>query len=118
MLVSSHLLSEIEKMATDLTIINHGKLVFQGSQDELYSAQLPDVFIQTPDAATAVSVLRALQPKRVEGGVELSGLDDDHLAHTIALLVTHGVPLHQVLRKRRSLEDIFIGLTNDEVADA
>ena len=117
-LVSSHLLSEIEKMATDLTIINHGKLVFQGSQDELYSAQLPDVFIQTPDAATAVSVLRALQPKRVEGGVELSGLDDDHLAHTIALLVTHGVPLHQVLRKRRSLEDIFIGLTNDEVADA
>ncbi|MDK8663267.1 ABC transporter ATP-binding protein [Corynebacterium coyleae] len=117
-LVSSHLLSEIEKMATDLTIINHGKLVFQGSQDELYSAQLPDVFIQTPDAATAVSVLRALQPKRVEGGVELSGLDDDHLAHTIALLVTHGVPLHQVLRKRRSLEDIFIGLTNDEVASA
>lgn len=46
-LVSSHLLSEIEKMATDLTIINHGELVFQGSQDELYSAQLPDVFIQT-----------------------------------------------------------------------
>ena len=117
-LVSSHLLSEIEKMATDLTIINHGRLVFQGSQEELYSAQLPDVFIQTPEVATAVSVLRALQPKRVEGGVELSGLDDDHLADTIALLVAHGVPLHQVLRKRRSLEDIFIGLTNDEVASA
>ena len=117
-LVSSHLLSEIEKMATDLTIINHGKLVFQGSQDELYSAQLPDVFIQTPEVATAVSVLRALQPKRVEGGVELSGLNDDHLADTIAFLVAHGVPLHQVLRKRHSLEDIFIGLTGEEVADA
>ncbi|MGV0392786.1 ABC transporter ATP-binding protein [Corynebacterium riegelii] len=117
-LVSSHLLSEIEKMATDLTIINHGKLVFQGSQEELYSAQLPDVFIQTPEVATAVSVLRALQPKRVEGGVELAGLDDAHVADTIAFLVAHGVPLHQVLRKRHSLEDIFIGLTGEEVADA
>ena len=117
-LVSSHLLSEIEKMATDLTIINHGRLVFQGSQEELYSAQLPDVFIQTPDAASAAEVLKGLHPVRVAGGVELSGLNDDHLADTIALLVAHGVPLHQVLRKRRSLEDIFIGLTNDEVASA
>ena len=117
-LVSSHLLSEIEKMATDLTIINHGRLVFQGSQEELYSAQLPDVFIQTPDAASAAEVLKGLHPVRVAGGVELSGLNDDHLADTIALLVAHGVPLHQVLRKRHSLEDIFIGLTGEEVADA
>ena len=117
-LVSSHLLSEIEKMATDLTIINHGRLVFQGSQEELYSAQLPDVFIQTPDAASAAEVLKGLHPVRVAGGVELAGLDDAHVADTIALLVAHGVPLHQVLRKRRSLEDIFIGLTNDEVASA
>lgn len=117
-LVSSHLLSEIEKMATDLTIINHGRLVFQGSQEELYSAQLPDVFIQTPDAASAAEVLKGLHPVRVAGGVELAGLDDAHVADTIALLVAHGVPLHQVLRKRRSLENIFIGLTNDEVASA
>ncbi|PLA11402.1 ABC transporter ATP-binding protein [Corynebacterium riegelii] len=117
-LVSSHLLSEIEKMATDLTIINHGRLVFQGSQEELYSAQLPDVFIQTPDAASAAEVLKGLHPVRVAGGVELAGLDDAHVADTIALLVAHGVPLHQVLRKRRSLEDIFIGLTGEEVADA
>nr|WP_276907844.1 ABC transporter ATP-binding protein [Corynebacterium riegelii] len=117
-LVSSHLLSEIEKMATDLTIINHGRLVFQGSQEELYRAQLPDVFIQTPDAASAAEVLKGLHPVRVAGGVELSGLNDDHLADTIALLVAHGVPLHQVLRKRHSLEDIFIGLTGEEVADA
>ena len=117
-LVSSHLLSEIEKMATDLTIINHGRLVFQGSQEELYSAQLPDVFIQTPDAASAAEVLKGLHPVRVAGGVELAGLDDAHVADTIALLVAHGVRLHQVLRKRRSLEDIFIGLTGEEVADA
>lgn len=117
-LVSSHLLSEVEKMATDLTIINHGRLVFQGSQEELYSAQLPDVFIQTPDAASAAEVLKVLHPVRVAGGVELAGLDDAHVADTIALLVAHGVPLHQVLRKRRSLEDIFIGLTGEEVADA
>lgn len=117
-LVSSHLLSEIEKMASDLTIINHGELVFQGSQDELYSAQLPDVFIQTPRSDAAAEVLRALHPTFVEGGLELSGLSDAQVAETCVHLVSHGVPLHQVVRKRRSLEDVFIGLTGKEAMGA
>ena len=117
-LVSSHLLSEIEKMASDLTIINHGELVFQGPQDELYSAQLPDVFIQTPHPDAAAEVLRALHPTSVESGLELSGLSDAQVAETCAHLVSHGVPLHQVVRKRRTLEDVFIGLTGKKAMGA
>ena len=113
-LVSSHLLSEIEKMSTSLSIINQGKLVFQGSQQQLFDAHLPDLFIQTPSADAAASLLAALRPVAVDGGVELHGLSDAQVADVCAHLVSHGVPLHQVVRKRRSLEEIFIGMTGRE----
>ncbi|AQQ15054.1 Daunorubicin/doxorubicin resistance ATP-binding protein DrrA [Corynebacterium glaucum] len=117
-LVSSHLLSEIEKMASHLTIINQGRCVFQGSQQELYDAQLPDVFIQTPAASIAAEVLRGLHPAPADGGLELSGLTDEQVAEVCAQLVSHGIPLHQVVRKRRSLEEVFIGLTGREALSA
>ena len=63
-------------------------------------------------------VLRALGPTYVEGGLELSGLSDAQVAETCAHLVSHGVALHQVVRKRRSLEDVFIGLTGKEAMGA
>ena len=113
-LVSSHLLSEIEKMATSLSIINQGKLVFQGSQRELFDAHLPDLFIQTPAVTAATSVLRARQPRIVSGGVEVPGLSDDDVAAVCARLVAHDVPIHQVVRARRSLEEIFISMTGRE----
>lgn len=117
-LVSSHLLSEIEKMASHLTIINQGRCVFQGSQQELYDAQLPDVFIQTPAAPIAADLLRGLGPVPADGGLELSGLTDEQVAEVCAQLVSHGIPLHQVVRKRRSLEEVFIGLTGREALSA
>ncbi|WP_235839396.1 ABC transporter ATP-binding protein [Corynebacterium urinipleomorphum] len=113
-LVSSHLLSEIEKMASHLTIIDRGRMVFQGSQQQLYDAQLPDLYIQTPSARLAAELLAPLNPAETAGGVELSGLTDEQVAEVCTHLVSHGVPLHQVVRKRRSLEEIFIGLTGRE----
>lgn len=113
-LVSSHMLSEIEKMASHLTIIDRGKCVFQGSQQQLYDAQLPDLFIQTPAVEVATEVLRDLRPVTVNGGLEVSGLRDGQVAEICAQLVSQGVPLHQVVRKRRSLEEVFIGLTGRE----
>lgn len=110
-LVSSHLLSEMEKMATSFSIINQGKLIFQGSKQQLFDAHLPDVYVQTPQAAVATEVLRDLQPRIVSGGVELPGLTEEAVATACAQLVHHGVPIYQVLRKHRSLEEIFIGMT-------
>lgn len=113
-LVSSHLLSEIEKMASHLTIIDRGRMIFQGSQQQLYAAQLPDLFVQTPSARIAAELLSTLRPTMAEGGIEIAGLSDSQVADVCAHLVSHDVPLHQVVRKRRSLEEIFIGLTGRE----
>ncbi|MCQ4618220.1 ABC transporter ATP-binding protein [Corynebacterium sp. CCUG 59401] len=113
-LVSSHLLSEIEKMATNLTIIDRGRLIFQGSQEQLYNAQLPDLFIQTPSEDIAADLLAAFRPVRGDNGIELAGVTDQQVAEICARLVGNGVPLYQVVRKRRSLEEVFIGLTGTE----
>lgn len=113
-LVSSHLLSEIEKMATELSIINRGALLFQGSQRELFDAHLPDLAVHTPCADEAASLLAHLNPALIDGGIRLAGLDDDGVAELCVFLVNRGIPIHQVVRQRRSLEEIFIGLTGRE----
>lgn len=47
-MVSSHLLAEMEKMAQVLGIIDHGRLIFQGTRTELFTRSLPDLLIETP----------------------------------------------------------------------
>lgn len=117
-LVSSHLLSEIEKMATELTILNRGQLLFQGTQEELFHTQLPDVFIETPSPQAAADLLRSFNPRTVRNGIELAGLENDTVSGACVHLVNHGIPFFQVVRKRRSLEEVFIGLTGQEATIA
>lgn len=110
-LVSSHLLSEIEKMATELSIIHQGQLLFQGTQRELFETKLPDVFVETPSPARAAEALRALDPATVSGGLLLGNLSEQDVSEMCVRLVEQGIPITQVVRQHRSLEEVFIGLT-------
>ncbi|AKK01969.1 ABC transporter ATP-binding protein [Corynebacterium epidermidicanis] len=113
-LVSSHLLSEIEKMATELSIIHQGQLLFQGTQRELFETKLPDVFVETTCGSQAASVLQALQPTLVPGGVMVPNLSEQDVSDLCVQLVGHNIPITQVVRQHRSLEEVFIGLTGRE----
>src|SRR5580692_7362760 len=55
--VSSHLLAEVERMATHVGIINHGELLFQGSIDELQSLNKPLVKIEAENTVDAANFL-------------------------------------------------------------
>lgn len=110
-LVSSHLLSEIEKMASYLTIIHGGSLIYTGTQTALYRSTLPDVVVHTPHAHSAASALPRWQPTVGHGTLTFANLTDDDVAALCAHLVAHEIPIHQVVRQRRSLEDVFISLT-------
>ncbi|WP_092258254.1 ABC transporter ATP-binding protein [Corynebacterium cystitidis] len=115
-LVSSHLLSEIEKMATELTIINHGRLVFSGGLDELYETSQPTLRIDTPQAQRAVKLLPHFQVTTARGSLRIDGLSNDQAAEVCVQLVHAGVPIYQMVRERHSLEDIFIALTGKQEA--
>ena len=110
-LVSSHLLSEIEKMASELTIINRGQLLFQGTKQELFHSQPPEVFIETPNPEEAAQALAGISVRFVEGGIRVPNLSERDVAGACTQLVNHGVPIYQVLRTHRSLEEIFISIT-------
>jgi ABC-2 type transport system ATP-binding protein len=114
--VSSHLLAEIEQMCTHAAIMRAGRLVAQGSLDELRAGSGPRVAVQTPDAAPAESVLagRGLHPSRTPDGVEAplppGAPAPEDLA---AALVEGGVRLRGFAVRSSSLEERFVELTGE-----
>lgn len=111
-MVSSHLLGEIDKTATMLGILNGGRLIFQGTRDELLAASTPDVLIDTPDPEYANAQLKGMVVSRLDrGSVRVSGIGDPVTARVVAHLVGAGVDIYGVRRDEQSLEDVFMALT-------
>lgn len=108
-LVSSHLLGEIDRVASVLGVLAGGRLVFQGGRDELLARTRPDVLLDTSDPPRAAE---ALGHAPVAGSsVRLAGVDDRATAGAVAHLVRSGIGVHGVRREQRSLEDVFLSLT-------
>jgi ABC-2 type transport system ATP-binding protein len=113
--VSSHLLSEIEQMCTHVGVMSHGRLVFQGSLDDLGSASVTRVRVQTTAPAQAVQVLAelGLASPMVVDGQALADLGSADSAEVTAALVRAGVPVRQLVVERPDLEELFVGLTGE-----
>lgn len=111
-MVSSHLLGEIDKTATVLGILSGGRMIFQGSRDQLMAASNPDVIFtcQNPDAA--VVTLQLFNARLTETGeVAVPGLNDRQTAGIVADLVGEKVGVYGVRREEQTLEDVFMSLT-------
>jgi ABC-2 type transport system ATP-binding protein len=111
-LVSSHLLAEIEATCTHVAVLDHGSLIAAGPLTALLDGEAPALEVRTPDSATAVQALRAagidvaICPAGVR--VELAGTDPPTV---VALLVGAGVAVHEVQRRRTGLDELFAQLT-------
>ncbi|MFI7617519.1 ABC transporter ATP-binding protein [Nonomuraea terrae] len=111
-MVSSHLLGEIDKTATMLGILSNGRLLFQGTRAELLAASTPDTLIDTSHPTHANALLTGEFQSRLDGrSVRLSGLDDHATAKAVARLVGAGIGVHGVRREEQSLEGVFMDLT-------
>jgi ABC-type multidrug transport system ATPase subunit len=114
-LVSSHLLAEVEKMATHVGIIHKGKLLFQGSLQQLQQLQSKQstVEIEVNDAARAQQVLQEQFPvKQVNGSRLLVNYESrERSALLNKLLVQGGVEVYQLAVKQNDLENLFIQIT-------
>ncbi|MGO1973586.1 MAG: ABC transporter ATP-binding protein [Propionibacteriaceae bacterium] len=108
-MVSSHLLDEIDKMAGVLGILANGKMIFQGTRDELFQHSIPDLIIETPDPRAAVALGITATP--IPEGLRISGIDKDQTAETVRRLALADIPIHEVRRAAQSLEDVFMDLT-------
>lgn len=108
-MVSSHLLDEIDKMASVLGILSSGTMVFQGSRDQLFEQSVPDLIIETSDPQAALA--QGITATRVPEGIRMSGIDKDETAKVVYQLAVAGVPIYEVHRVAQSLEDVFMDLT-------
>lgn len=111
-MVSSHLLDEIDKMASVLGILGRGRLIFQGTRTELFHRSLPDLLVDTPEPERALAL--DIPAVRADRGIRLSGFDDHDTARLVRQLVEHDVPVHGVRRVQQSLEEVFMDLTGRE----
>ncbi|WP_179956911.1 ABC transporter ATP-binding protein [Amycolatopsis anabasis] len=114
-LVSSHLLAEVEATCTHVAVLHDGLVVAQGELAELLESGSPALIVSTPDSDRAVDVLRE---NRIPSRLVPEGVRADLTATTapevVATLVRGGVPVHEATRARTGLEDLFARLTQHE----
>ncbi|GGG88504.1 ABC transporter ATP-binding protein [Paenibacillus radicis (ex Gao et al. 2016)] len=115
-LISSHLLSEIEQIATSVGIISEGQLLFQGSMDLLQSKSQSSIAMKTTDNAAAQKLLyrHGLQPVISDDYLTLQALNDVQVAEANRMLLGAGLDVIRIEEHKKSLERIFLELTGKE----
>jgi ABC-2 type transport system ATP-binding protein len=113
--ISSHLLSEIELMASHVGIIHESQLVFQGSMEALQARQRPRVVLGTsrPEAAQHMLDQDGLAADiRSDGRLLVHPGDESTAARCATVLVRAGFDVHHLDVRESSLEDTFLSLTS------
>ena len=114
-LVSSHLLAEVEATCTHVAVLHDGAVVAQGDLAELLESGSPALLVTTPDSAEAVDALREhrISSKLTPDGVRVD-LTSTTAPDVLAILVRANVALYEAKRARTGLEDLFARLTEHQ----
>ncbi|GIH17574.1 alpha/beta fold hydrolase [Rugosimonospora africana] len=114
-LVSSHLLAEVEQTCTHVVVVHKGTVVADGPVDDIVGDS-PSVQFDVSDPATATEVLNRSGVRSVSGegnGTLIADLDGADRADVVAELVRAGVGVNRVVPRRR-LEDAFLSLVGGD----
>ncbi|HZC40133.1 MAG TPA: DUF4162 domain-containing protein, partial [Streptosporangiaceae bacterium] len=114
-LVSSHLLAEVEQICTDVGVMRTGKLVFQGTLEELRARGARRIRIRTALAGKAAEVLGSLGLADIkEAASEVSAQLGERAPEEVCReLVLADIPVAGLDTPRPSLEDLFVELTGE-----
>lgn len=114
--VSSHLLSEIDQMADYVGIIQSGELVYQDTLESLHAHARQQLAIRVNHPEIAVDILRkkGITAEQDEAYLLLPMVDDAYTADICRLLIIQNLSLYRVEKREKSLEDIFLSLTGKE----
>jgi ABC-2 type transport system ATP-binding protein len=115
-LVSSHLMSELQDTADHLVVVGRGKVIADSSVAELLAAASGDrVTLRTTargDATTVLAHAGATVTASDRDGITIAGLPSDRI---VALLTENSVPFSEIAAHRASLEEAYMELTRDAV---
>ncbi|HEY2792840.1 MAG TPA: ABC transporter ATP-binding protein [Micromonosporaceae bacterium] len=113
--LSTHLLAEVEQICTHVGVMSLGRLVAQGDMDTLRAGAAPRIEVETSDPSAAAAVLTALDLADVSTNGETVGarLGDVAPEAVGPALVAAGVPFRGLRVATADLEDMFVGLTGE-----
>ncbi len=121
-LVSSHLLSEVEQMCSHVGVMDAGRLVAQQTLADLYAGTTVSVRVRTTEAGAAGAratltdlglTAVAAEPAYGDSATVTGALGDIELARVVPVLVAAGVPVLGFEVASASLEDVFVQLTGE-----
>lgn len=113
-LVSSHLLGEMEQLVTQVGIINQGKMLFEGSLRELQRHSRGSLTLRVLHPQKALPVLRnnGISAQLKADLLTLPPLRDELVAGLVQTLADSGAGIVELTRHTKSLEEIFLSLTD------
>jgi ABC-type multidrug transport system ATPase subunit len=116
-LLSSHLMAEVEQICDRVGVISKGRLVGEGTVDELRGRE--SLFVRADPLAEAERVLDAMrvveEVARSDGGLRIA-TDPAAAAEINRTLVEAGIAVGELRHERASLEKVFLELTESEAA--
>jgi ABC-2 type transport system ATP-binding protein len=114
--LSSHLLGEVEQVASHLGILQRGKLLFQGELAQLQARRQPHLAVSSPRFEEARELLVAdgwhILPSS-NGVLRVAASSGAEAARANYLLVSAGLPVEHLSLEQPSLEEIFLSLTHE-----
>ena len=118
-LLSSHILAEVEELCNRVAIIRRGSVIYEGLLDELLQSAAGGYRVRTTDPDRAYSLLlaqRGVEVARVDGQVRVQA-DDDALAAATIALGRAGIGITELVPVTTSLEELFLTMTGGESSD-
>ncbi len=111
--VSSHDLADIEALADYVVVIDHGRLIIQGSLEDLLDGGMTRVVVTNGDAAMRVLSAAGFDVRSDDVGLVVEATDGADIVKTLA---GAGIYPSEVKPERTSLESVFLGITGEEQA--
>ena len=114
-ILSSHLLNEVEQVCDSVAILSHGRLIAQGDVAELLQERgRPQVRLRTTDNAKALDILNALSwvdGVNPDNGYLIAGVENDRSWEITAALSRNEVYVAEMIPAQMSLEQYFLDVT-------
>ncbi len=114
--LSTHLISELEKIVTHVGIINMGEMLFQGTIDDLYNLQKKElkVHIQIDNAGAAIELLRTFYSViSSKGGLDIIIKSKEEVNEILHLLIANNIKVFEAVIESKNLEQLFLDMTHN-----
>ena len=111
-ILTTHYMDEAYTLCDEIAIMDHGKIIAQGTPKVLLAENFNDVILQLPEIELQNVDLSSLTTYRSNGHIEITTCDVNKI---ISMLIENNVSLSQLQIRHRTLDDLFLELTGKDL---